>query len=103
MRSKTHLTVTMCLYRIPKNSARSLSTLTAHDVNTDTVHKSNNGDSEEWLWYKTNKDVRDCQTAQQKFGRGMKRQNFSKSFQDQIVANNCRDGEQNICSGKNYS
>lgn len=37
-RSLTRLTVTTCLYLSPNNKARSLSTLTAVVVNSDTAH-----------------------------------------------------------------
>ena len=37
--TRTHLNVTTCLYLSPKHRARSLSTLIAVSVKTDTVHK----------------------------------------------------------------
>ena len=52
----------------------------------------------EWLGNETNSKISDGQALKQQFCRRMNRSRFTKSNQDQNVAQRCRDGEKNIYS-----
>ena len=52
----------------------------------------------EWLGNETNAKISDGQALKQQFCRRMNRSRFTKSNQDQNVAQRCRDGEKNIYS-----
>ena len=51
-----------------------------------------------WLGNETNAKISDGQALKQQFCRRMNRSHFTKSNQDQNVAQRCRDGENNIYS-----
>ena len=121
--ARTRFSVTTCLYLNPKNRARSLSTLKAVDAKTDTPHKVMDKDECSWehiseilMSMLSARSIRVTmsgweirptprsviakgrQALKQQFCRRMNRNHFTKSNQDQNVAQRCRGGEKNIRS-----
>ena len=71
-----------------------------HDIqnfDVNIINQEHQG-GHEWLGNETNAKIRDGQALKQQFCRRMNRSHFTKSNQDQNVAQRCRDGEKKIKS-----
>ena len=71
-----------------------------HDIqnfDVNIINQEHHG-GHEWLGNETNAEISDGQALKQQSCRRMNRSHFTKSNQDQNVAQRCRDGENNIYS-----
>ena len=71
-----------------------------HDIqnfDVNIINQEHQG-GHEWLGNETNAKISDGQALKQQFCRRMNRDHFTKSSQDQNVAQRCRDGEKKINS-----
>ena len=110
--ARTRFSVTTCLYLNPNNSARSLSTLRAVDAKTDTPQKEMDKDESSFkhifqilMSILSAMSIRVAMsgwemrpTPRSVMAKRMNRSHFTKSTQDQNVAQRCRDGEKKINS-----
>ena len=111
--ARTRFSVTACLYLNPNIRARSLSTLRAVDVKTDTPQKVRDKDDNRWenMIFKILMSILSTgsirvamsgwemrPTPRSVMAKRMNRSHFTKSTQDQNVAQRCRDGEKKINS-----